>query len=84
MFWARTEALQPLFKAHIKIEDFPEEAGQTDATLAHCIERLFVLVAKRSGLNTIILRDSKSMSWSRWHFEQYLLRNQETHSCNAG
>ncbi|MDP2224122.1 rhamnan synthesis F family protein [Nitrosomonas sp.] len=77
MFWARTEALQPLFNAHIKIEDFPEEAGQTDATLAHCIERLFVLVARRSGFNTAILRDSKSNSWSRWHFEQYLLRKQE-------
>ncbi|HRB96446.1 MAG TPA: rhamnan synthesis F family protein [Nitrosomonas sp.] len=77
MFWARTEALRPLFKAHIKIEDFPEEAGQTDATLAHCIERLFVLVTKRLGLNAIILRDNKSMSWSRWRFEQYLLRNQE-------
>ncbi|MDO8894419.1 rhamnan synthesis F family protein [Nitrosomonas sp.] len=77
MFWARTEALQPLFNAHIKIEDFPEEAGQTDATLAHCIERLFVLVARRSGFNTAILRDRKSNSWSRWHFEQYLLRKQE-------
>ncbi|MDP3662785.1 MAG: rhamnan synthesis F family protein [Nitrosomonas sp.] len=77
MFWARTEALQPLFNANIKVEDFPEEAGQTDATLAHCIERLFVLVTRRSGFNAAILRDSKSASWSRWHFEQYLLRKQE-------
>lgn len=77
MFWARTEALQPLFNAHIKIEDFPEEAGQTDATLAHCIERLFVLVTRRSGFNAAILRDSKSNSWSRWHFEQYLLHKKE-------
>ncbi|MBS0299754.1 MAG: glycosyltransferase [Proteobacteria bacterium] len=76
MFWARTEALRPLFKAHIQIEDFPEETGQTDATLAHCIERLFVLVTKRSGFDAIILRDNKSISWSRWRFEQYLLRSQ--------
>lgn len=78
MFWARTKALQPLFNAHIKIDDFPEETGQTDATLAHCIERLFVLVTRRSGFNAVILRDSKSPSWSRWHFEQYLLRKQES------
>lgn len=78
MFWARTEALQPLFDAHLKIEDFPEEAGQNDATLAHCIERLLVLVTRQSGFNSVILRDTQSNSWSRWHFEQYLLRKQES------
>ncbi|MEQ1815954.1 MAG: rhamnan synthesis F family protein [Nitrosomonas sp.] len=78
MFWARTKALQPLLSAHIQVKDFPEEAGQKDATLAHCIERLFVLVTRRSGFNAAILRDSKSASWSRWHFEQYLLRKQES------
>ena len=77
MFWARTEALQPLFRSHIKIDDFPAEAGQTDATLAHCIERLFVLVTKRSGFNAAILRDKKTGNWSRWRFEQYILRKQE-------
>ncbi|MBX9895514.1 MAG: glycosyltransferase [Nitrosomonas sp.] len=77
MFWTRTEALQPLFDAQLKIEDFPEEARQNDATLAHCIERLFVLVTRQSGFNSVILRDTQSNSWSRWHFEQYLLRKQE-------
>ncbi|MBY0475978.1 MAG: PIG-L family deacetylase [Nitrosomonas sp.] len=78
MFWARTKALQPLFDAHIKIEDFPEEAGQKDATLAHCIERLLVLVTGQSGFKAAILRDDNSNSWSRWRFEQYLLRKQES------
>ncbi|MER2514185.1 MAG: rhamnan synthesis F family protein, partial [Nitrosomonas ureae] len=77
MFWARTKALQPLFDARIKIEDFAEEAGQKDATFAHCIERLFVLVTRQSGFNAAILRDSGSNSWSRWRFEQYVLRKQE-------
>lgn len=77
MFWAKTEALKPLFDAQIRFEDFSEEAGQTDATLAHCVERLLVLTAQRSGYNSIILRDTRSNSWSRWHFEQYLSRNQE-------
>ncbi len=77
MFWARTTALAPLFEAQIRLEDFPEETGQTDATLAHCIERLLVLVTRRSGYQAIILRDNQSVSWSRWRFEQYLLRDQK-------
>ena len=77
MFWAKTTALAPLFEARIRLDDFPEEAGQTDATLAHCIERLFVLVTRRSGYHAIILRDNKSVSWSRWRFEQYLLRDRK-------
>lgn len=77
MFWARTDALEPLFNSQIRLEDFPEENGQTDATLAHSIERLLPLVVRRSGYQPIILRDMPSNSWSRWRFEQYLLRNQE-------
>jgi len=77
MFWARTEALRPLFETGIAIEDFPEEAGQTDATLAHCLERLLVLVTRQSGFNAAILRDIPSNSWSHWRFEQYLARKPE-------
>ncbi len=77
MFWARSEALRPLFNAKIEIEDFPKEAGQKDATLAHCLERLFVLVTGQAGLNTLILQDTQSNSWSRWRFEQYLERKPE-------
>ena len=77
MFWAQTKALQPLFNAQLKIEDFPEEAGQNDATLAHCIERLFVLTTRHSGLNTVILKDNQSPNWSRWRIDQYLLHQKE-------
>ncbi len=77
MFWAQSKALQPLFKAHFRIEDFLEEAGQTDATLAHCIERLFVLVTRKSGHNAVILRDKQSNNWSRWRIDQYLLHKPE-------
>ncbi len=77
MFWARAKALHPLFEAGIKIEDFEEETGQIDETLAHCLERLLGLVTKKSGFNTAILRDIQSNSWSRWRFEQYLSYTQE-------
>lgn len=77
MFWAKTKAIQPLFNARFKIEDFPEEAGQNDATLAHCIERLFVLITRQSGFNASILQDKQSLNWSRWRIDRYMLHQQK-------
>jgi lipopolysaccharide biosynthesis protein len=39
MFWARMDALKPLFDLNLSLDDFPEERGQKDATFAHCLER---------------------------------------------
>lgn len=72
MFWARTEALKPLFDLRLTLEDFPLETGQKDATFAHCLERLFALTAHRSGYKTAILRDTVSPRWSAWGLDQYL------------
>lgn len=72
MFWARTDALKPLFDLGLKLEDFPLETGQKDATFAHCLERLFALTAHRTGYKAAILRDAASPRWSAWGFEQYL------------
>jgi predicted HAD superfamily hydrolase len=74
MFWARGDALAPLFKAGIKLNDFPEEAGQTDGTLAHCIERLFGVVPASLGLPPGIIRDVQCPSWSTWRFDHYMNR----------
>ncbi len=49
MFWGRVEALKPLFEAGFTQDDFPEEAGQTDGTLAHAIERCVVDLARSRG-----------------------------------
>lgn len=48
-FWARVDALKPLFDRHLVYEDFPEEAGQTDGTLAHVLERAIAFIAKSRG-----------------------------------
>jgi len=72
MFWARTHALKPLFDAGLTLDDFPAETGQQDATLAHCLERLFALTNNHSGYTTAILRDTVSPRSSAWGFEQYL------------
>jgi lipopolysaccharide biosynthesis protein len=45
MFIARIAALSPLMKLGFCSQDFEEEKGQTDGTLAHAIERGFALSA---------------------------------------
>ena len=49
MFWARSSALQPIFSLNLTADDFEEEQGQTDGTLAHAIERLFFFACERAG-----------------------------------
>lgn len=52
MFWFRPRALEPLFKLGLSINDFP--AGpriRRNGTLAHAIERLFVLIAEKQGFS---------------------------------
>ena len=78
MFWARGDALSPLFQAGITVEDFPEETGQTDGTLAHCIERLFVLSSFKQGMPPGILQDEENPGWSAWRLDRYMNRSYES------
>lgn len=55
MFWARTSALLPLLEEKWAQDDFEIEAGQTDGTLAHCLERLLPQICFAQGERVGIL-----------------------------
>lgn len=55
MFWARVDALRPLLELGLSTRDFQPEAGQTDGTLPHALERLVAPAALRHGYRFGIL-----------------------------
>ena len=74
MFWARTDAIRPLLEAGLDWQDFPPEQGQTDGTLAHCIERMLGLVPTSRHFQHGVIRDRQAPSWSRWRMNQFVDR----------
>ena len=64
MFWCKPAVLKPILDWDLKFEDFDNEGGQIDGTLAHSIERLIGLCCTHYAHKTIITsycgyRDSK-------------------------
>lgn len=53
MFWFKPRAIAPLLNCGLTFEDFPAERGQTDGTLAHALERIFLYVAEREGFKYV-------------------------------
>ncbi len=81
MFWARMDAMRPLFDLALTWQDFPEEQGQTDGTTAHAIERLLGAVPTATGYETCIIKDMQNQSWSPFRLDhQYLPRNKGTYN----
>ena len=75
MFWARGDTLRPLLDAGITFEDFPEEAGQKDGTLAHAVERVLGCLHEASGRSgPAVIADLANPSWSAWRLDQYFGR----------
>lgn len=49
IFWARVDAVKPLFELGLDQHDFQEEAGQLNYTLAHVIERIWCYLTDAQG-----------------------------------
>jgi GT2 family glycosyltransferase/SAM-dependent methyltransferase/glycosyltransferase involved in cell wall biosynthesis len=52
MFWMRGDVVRELRGLGLRQDEFEDEAGQLDGTLAHAVERIMPLVARRAGLET--------------------------------
>ena len=46
MFWAKSKAIYQIFNVRLK---YPEELGQTNETIMHAIERLWLYLVKLNG-----------------------------------
>lgn len=57
MFWGRVSAVKNLFDLDLSEIDFPKEAGQTDGTYMHAIERLWVCIAEQNGYTYCMTRN---------------------------
>ena len=49
MFWARPEALKPLFELKLDLSEVPVEPLPLDGTSLHALERLLPLVVEKAG-----------------------------------
>ena len=59
MFWGRSAAIRGLLDLRLSYDDFAEESGQVDGTLAHAIERIVLMAAEARGFEwmKIVRRD---------------------------
>jgi hypothetical protein len=54
MFWARPDALAPLFDLNLSWEEYPPEPVGYDGTMLHAIERLIPLIVAHAGYNSAV------------------------------
>lgn len=53
MFWARPDALKPMFELALAIDEFPSEPVPIDGTMLHALERLLPFSANKMGYRYI-------------------------------
>ncbi len=74
MFWFKPKALAPLLESDLTFEDFPEESGQLDGTIAHAIERAFLFIVETSGFIWIKIDGDGLKSSSQKELDENILK----------
>ncbi|WP_430592366.1 rhamnan synthesis F family protein [Humidisolicoccus flavus] len=72
MFIARPEALAALVNAEFTWDDFPDEGGYSDGSLAHVVERLFAYAALADGFHARTVLTSRNAAISHTLLEYKL------------
>ena len=54
MFWARMDALRPLFELRLDWQDYPVEPLPFDGSILHALERLLPFVAEKQGFRLLL------------------------------
>jgi hypothetical protein len=54
MFWAKVEALLPIFNLGLDWQDYPAEPLPYDGSILHSLERLLPLVSSRRGFRSVL------------------------------
>ncbi|MFZ2545278.1 MAG: rhamnan synthesis F family protein [Candidatus Saccharimonadales bacterium] len=74
MFWIDLHAIRDVLS--IAMSNFPKEAGQTDGTIAHALERVFCILPQLQGLNLYGVSDTKVIQLKKgdgrvpdWYYE---------------
>lgn len=67
MFWAKRESIQNLFDTKLDWNNFPDEDGQVDGTVAHAVERLFGEIAASNNFEIIQSKSEKPYNLIFYH-----------------
>lgn len=78
MFWVKKAAAKQIFDRNWKWDEFGEECGQDDGTLAYVFERLFVLCSNYNKYNYICYNETMNLmlkNYSERNIHQYYEKN---------
>lgn len=77
-FWARYDALEPLFEFYLTYEDFPEEPLPIDGSISHALERIYGYVAASRGYCTEIIMTDEYASSEISNYSHMLINTLKT------
>lgn len=81
MFWVKTSAVKQILERNWKWNEFGEEKGQDDGTLAYVFERLFVICSNYNQYDFICYNSNINYmlkNYSERNIHQYYEKNEDT------